>query len=672
MRKWIKMFEEAEETADLKVLPKLGVDLVEKAKQGRIYVPIGREREIEEAMRILNRKTKNNPCLVGDPGVGKTAIVEGIACMIATGDCPDSIAGRRIFEISLTDIMAEGDVPKTIKKLLKELEDNPDVIVFIDEVHTIMKQDDLANGFKPAMARGNMRLIGATTLNEYRQYIEADGALERRFQKVKVEQPSVEDCITILRGIKDKFEDFHGVLYDDDAIVACVRLSDRYVKDKFLPDKAIDLIDEIGAKIRTARRSGRKLDPRIVELEAELETVKSQKNRAVANQQYELSGQYRRREAEILQELEGLNANLPAAEREVITKQMVEEFVSKKFGIPNISSDESGDKRRAKELASNLKVDIIGQDEPIDKIARVIKRNFAGLRDPNRPIGTFLLCGTTGVGKTFTVKKLAEHLTGDIKNYIRFDMSEFKQPHQVARLIGSPPGYVGYGTGGELTNKVKDRPNSIILFDEVEKADPSIFDILLQVFDDGRLTSSEGKTVDFSNTIIFMTTNEGASSITKAAPSIGFGARQEEANDQRIKSSVRNALMAKFRPEFLNRIDEIIVFNPLPQSSAMSILDVQLKDLTKRLESQGFSITFGQNIKNRLVEVGFDPQMGARPMRRAVQSVVESPLADYILDNDDVKTLYVDYDTSLGKVTVNDVPMNEKKRHIVRSFRLFS
>lgn len=666
------MFEEAEEKSELKVLPKLGVDLIEKAKQGKIYVPIGREREIEEAMRILNRKTKNNPCLVGDPGVGKTAIVEGIACMIATGDCPSSIADRRIFEISLTDIMAEGDVPKTIKKLLKELEDNPDVIVFIDEVHTIMKNDDLANGFKPAMARGNMRLIGATTLNEFRQYIEADGALERRFQKVMVEQPSVEDCITILRGIKDKFEDFHGVLYDDDAIVACVRLSDRYVKDKFLPDKAIDLIDEIGAKIRTARKSGKKLDPKIEELEIELEMVKTQKNRAVANQQYELSGEFRRREGEILKELEELNSNLPAAEREVITKQMVEEFVSKKFGIPNISSDASGDKRRAKELASNLKLDIIGQHEAIDKITRVIKRNFAGLRDPNRPIGTFLLCGTTGVGKTFTVKKLTEYLTGDIKNFIRFDMSEFKQPHQVARLIGSPPGYVGYGTGGELTNKVKDRPNSIILFDEVEKADPSIFDILLQVFDDGRLTSSEGKTVDFSNTIIFMTTNEGASAITKAAPSIGFGARQEEANDQRIKSSVRNALMSKFRPEFINRIDEVIIFNPLPESSAMSILDVQLKDLTRRLESQGFSITFGENIKNRLVEVGFDAQLGARPMRRAVQSVVESPLADYILDNEDVKTLYVDYDTSLGKVTVNDVPMNEKKSHIVRSFRLFS
>lgn len=668
------MFEEAEEKPErkpLKVLPKLGVDLVEKAKQGKIYVPIGREREIEEAMRILNRKNKNNPCLVGDPGVGKTAIVEGIACMIATGDCPDSIADRRIFEVSLTDIMAEGDIPKTVKSILKELEDNPDVIIFIDEVHMVMTQEQLANGFKPAMARGNMRLIGATTLNEFRQYIEKDGALERRFQKVMVEEPSIEDCIKILIGIKEKFEDYHGVRYEDEAVIACVKLSARYVKDKYLPDKAIDLMDEIGAKIRTLRPSARGVDPRAVELENQLADVVNQKNRAIKAQQYGSLSQYTSEEGRIRKELEELNSNIPEREREVVTKKMVEEFAAKKFNLPGITM-EGDDKRRAKELAKNMKGEIIGQDQQIDQIAKVIKRNFAGFRDPNRPVGTFLLCGTTGVGKTFTVKKLAEHLTGDATNYVRFDMSEFKAPHQVARLIGSPPGYVGYGKGGELTNKVKDRPNSIILFDEIEKADPSIFDILLQVFDDGRLTDGEGRIVDFTNTTIFMTSNLGASAITKQSPTIGFGSRQEESQEQKVKSSIREALMAHLRPEFINRIDEIIIFNPLPQSAAMSILDVQLKDLTKRLQSQEFTVTFGDNIKSYLVQQGFDPQMGARPMRRAVQSIVESPLSDYILDNEDVKVLHVDYDMNLGKVTINDVVMNERKRHIIRSFRLFS
>lgn len=665
------MFEEAEEKSELKVLPKLGVDLVEKAKQGRIHVPIGREDEIEHVMRILNRKNKSNPCLIGDAGVGKTAIVEGIACKIASGDCPPSIADRRIFEISLTDIMAEGDVPKTLKKILKELQDNPDVIVFIDEVHMVMKQEDLSNGLKPAMSRGEIRLIGATTLDEFGQYIEKDKALDRRFTKVMVEEPSVEDAIKILMGIKKIYEDFHAVFYEDDAIVACVKLSDRYVKNMYLPDKAIDLMDEIGAKIRTMRGK----NSRVTELENERSTLQNEINTLVRRQQWQQAGELRQRHQprmdELDREIEALNSRIPTNEREVITKKMVEEFAAKKYKIPAISSGDD-DRKRAKELGGKLKIDIIGQDEPIDKIAKVIKRNFAGFRDPNRPIGTFLLCGTTGVGKTYTVKKLAEYLTGDADSCIRFDMSEFKAPHQVSRLIGSPPGYVGYGKGGELTNKVKDRPNSIILFDEIEKADPSIFDILLQVFDDGRLTDSEGRTVDFTNTIFFMTTNEGASAITKAAPSIGFGARKEEANEQRIKSSVRDSLMGKFRPEFLNRIDEIIIFNPLPESAAMSILDVQLKDLTRRLSNQGMSITFGENIKRRLIEIGFDPQLGARPMRRSVQDIVESPLSEYILDNDGVKNFYVDFDKSLNKVTINDVPMNERKNHIIRSFRLFS
>lgn len=671
------MFEEAgEEKTPLKLLPKIGVDLCEKARQGKIFPPIGRDNEIDEALRILNKRVKNNPCLIGDPGVGKTAIVEGIACMIESGDCPDSLQGRRIFELRVMDILAEGasEIPKTVKKLLKELEDNPEIILFIDEVHMVMKHDDLANGFKPAMARGEMRLIGATTLNEFREHFEKDKALERRWGKVMIEEPSVEDAITILRGIKSKYEDFHAVVYEDDAIVACVKLSHRYVKNLYLPDKAIDLMDEIGAKIRTMRR--KRVDPRVDELEAERSALQSEITALVKRQEFQQATVVRQRNEpriqELNRELELLNSQVPTVEREVITKKMVEEFAAKKYKISAISS-EGSEKIRAKELAGKMKVDVIGQDEAIDKISKVIKRNTVGLKNPRKPIGTFLLLGTTGVGKTFTIKTLAKHLTGDENNIKRFDMSEFAQPHTVSKFIGSPPGYVGFGQGGELTNAVKYRPNSIILFDEIEKADPKIFDVLLQVFDDGRLTDGEGKTVDFTNTIIFMTSNLGASAITTSSMPIGFGtARQEEAQEQKIKSSVMDAVYQHLRAEFINRIDEIIIFNPLTKVTAMPILDTQIKSVVKRLLDQDINITFSEELKNHVMEEGFDPKLGARPMERAVDRIIMTPLADYLIDNEGEKTIHIDFDPRTKKVIINGILMNERKSHIIRSFRLFS
>lgn len=647
----------------------LGRDFTKMAEDGKISPVIGREKEIEQIIWVLSRKNKNNPIIIGEAGVGKTAIVEGIANMIISDECPDSLKDKRIIYIDMGSIMAgaskQGELEGRIKQLLKELEENDDVILFIDEIHLIVNESlsiDVANMMKPALARGEMRCIGATTYNEFRESIEKDGALARRFQKVNVDPTTVEDTIEILRRIKGSYEEYHKVSYSDKAVVACVKLSDKYITDRFFPDKAIDLMDEVGAKIRISRKKN--VPPEIIETEVQLHRVGEEINNAIKNQKYEEAAELRLREVELKNDLAELGKKYSNEEVVEVTEGDVENVISIKTDIPvtKLSKDEGA---RLLNLEKELSIDIIGQSEAVKTVSKCIRRSRSGLKDPNRPNGVFLFLGSTGVGKTHTVKTLAKHIFSSEKDVIRIDMSEYGAQHNVSRLIGSPPGYVGYGEGGQLTEKVRRKPYSIVLLDEIEKAHPKVLDVLLQVFDDGHLTDGQGVQVDFKNTIIVMTSNIGSSSVDQMVAPVGFGASSNVSNtakEERTKRTIEKELKESLRPEFINRIDDIIIFNSLDREAISRIVGSEVKKLEKRLNELGYELSLSDTIKELLLEEGYDEKMGARPLRRAIQKFIEDPISDAILrkDVEEGDTLNMDYNPSTKKISINDEVVNEK------------
>ena len=625
-------------------LNQFGEDLTEKAKEGKLDPIIGRKEEIERVIQILSRRTKNNPCLIGEPGVGKTAVVEGLAQKIVSGDVPEILKNKRVVTVDISSMVAgakyRGDFEERIKKALNEVKKAGDVILFIDEVHTIVGAGsaegaiDAANILKPLLARGEIQLVGATTLNEYRKFIEKDSALERRFSPVTVNEPSEKDTITILKGIKDKYEAHHNVKITDEAIDAAVKLSVRYINDRYLPDKAIDLIDEAASRARL--RTYTEPDS-LKELEEELANVTKDKEEAVKIQKFEKAASLRDKEKELKAKYEKeqnkwKNKNNKSVTD--ITEENIAEVIANWTGIPakKITEDEN---ERLKHLEENLHERVIGQNEAVEAVAKAIRRGRVGLKDPKRPIGSFLFLGPTGVGKTELSKALAECLFGDENAMIRMDMSEYMEPHSVSKLIGSPPGYVGFDEGGQLTEKIRRKPYSVILFDEIEKAHPDVMNMLLQILEDGRLTDSQGRTVNFKNTVIIMTSNIGARLITDKK-SLGFSNAKNTEDTQKeyeeTKKEVMEALKKELRPEFINRIDEIIVFHKLTDEEIDKIIDIMLKEVVGRLKDQKIEIELEPSVKKLIASKGIDKNFGARPLRRTIQSVLEDSLAEEILD----------------------------------------
>jgi len=633
--------EETFNYSSVKQLEGFGVNLTELAAKKELDPVIGRDQEIERVMQVLVRRKKNNPVLIGEPGVGKTAIVEGLAQRIVAGEVPEILKNKIIFSLDVAALVAgtkyRGEFEKRMKKLLQIVTKDRNIILFIDEIHTIVGAGsaegaiDAANILKPALARGEISCIGATTPDEYRKYIEKDAALERRFQKIYVREPSEEETLAILRGLRKKYESHHRVIYTDKALEAAVYLSKRYITDHYLPDKAIDVIDEAGAR---ARLKVFVIPPELKALKEELERLRAEKELAVLNQDYEKAARLKEHEMEIETEYRKKYSEWRRfAETSVVKVDVddVAEVVASWTGIPLKKLEETEAEKLLK-LEEALHERIVAQEEAIRAVARAIRRARSGLKDPRRPIGVFLFLGPTGVGKTELAKALAEYLFGDEKALIRFDMSEYMERFSVSRLIGAPPGYVGYEEGGTLTEKVRRRPFSVILFDEIEKAHPDIFNLLLQIMDDGRLTDSQGHEVDFRNTIIIMTSNLGSSYINKAKKAIGFVTDENDEKDfEQIKSLVLDEVKRTFRPEFLNRIDEIIVFHPLKREHIEQIIEILLKDIRKRLQEKNMKLVLTKGAKDFLVEKGFDPVYGARPLKRAIQRYVEDPLAEEIL-----------------------------------------
>ena len=670
----INELKEDKEKVETTLLDSIGRDLTELAKENKFDPTIGRIKEIEEVVAILARRRKNNPVLIGDPGVGKTAIVEGIAQIIANDEnCPDTLKGKRIIEVDMASIMAgaanQGDLEKRVKRIIKELEDNPDVIVFIDEIHMIVdsnKPIDVSNMFKPALARGEMRCIGATTEKEYK-IIEKDSALERRFQKVSVGEPTQEETIEILKRLKDNYGKYHGVEYTDDAVIACVKLAGRYITDRFFPDKAIDLLDEVGARMRVRKTKSKQ----IKDLEIELHKIGERKNKLLKSQKFEEAGELRKSENEIKLRLEDLSKN---EENIVVDKKDVEAVMSKKLDLPELKSDDEDVAKKYLELSDKLKMDVIGQDEAVTKVSKLLRRNAAGLKDPNRPSGVFLFLGSTGVGKTHLVKTLAKNIFGSETAMIRLDMSEYGEKHNVARLIGSPPGYVGYGEGGQLTEKVRRKPYSIILLDELEKAHPDVLNVLLQVFEDGHLTDGQGKKVDFKNTIIIMTSNIGArvAAETSRTP-VGFGSGESKSaiQEETAKETIKNELKKALAPEFLNRIDDIIIFSKLSKDSIYKIIDVELAKVRKKLDNMGYTLEITDNLKDLLIEKGYDSSLGARPLKRAIVKYIEDPISEEILRKTITDKIVMDYDKDSNKVLINGNQIIEKSKNVL-SWKLFN
>lgn len=658
------------------ILDQLGTDLTELAKVGKIEPVIGREHEIEQLVWVLNRKTKNNPVLIGEPGTGKSHIVGGIALKIINGDIP-MLENKRLISLDVTSLTSgaggQGELQERVKALLKELANNKDVILFIDELHMLMAAKSgemgVADMIKPALARGEMRCIGATTLAEYKR-IEKDGALARRFNPVIMTVLSIADTIKILNGIKSIYEEFHNVEYTDEAIEACVKLSDRYVTDRYFPDKAIDLMDEVGAKIRI-EKSGPK-NPEIKNKEKELLKLRDKFDLLMDEADFEEAGKVKTKIKELENELKD---KVVETIKIKINKSDVERIISLKTGIPVDKLDKNKN-TKILNLSKELKAVVIGQDEAIDKIAKNVIRTNAGLKDPNRPNGIFLLLGTSGGGKTHTVKQLAKQLYGSENNMIRIDMSEYGAPHNVARMIGSPPGYVGHGEGGQLTEKVKRKPNSVILFDEIEKAHPDVLDIMLQIFEDGKLTDGEGVTVDFRNTYIFMTSNIGSNQIKTVVekPTFGFSNIKPEQKVSQIKNDVTEEISRRLKPEFINRIDEIIIFAPLTKENIYQLVDIEVDKLRKRVEELGFTLNITNRVKDLLSVKGYDPQMGARPLRRAVQTYLENPISIEIMKKNITDKIEVDYDEKSDKMIINGEMINENKFYIKKFdvFNLFS
>ena len=622
-------------------LNQYGKDLTELAKQNKLDPVIGREKEIERVIEILSRRTKNNPCLIGEPGVGKTAVVEGLAQMIKENNVPEILKNKRVVSLDIASMIAgakyRGDFEERLKKSLQEIKSASNVILFIDEIHTIVGAGsaegamDAANILKPLLSRGEIQVIGATTLNEYRKYIEKDSALERRFQSVIVEEPSIEDTIQILRGLKDKYEAHHKVKITDEAIKEATVLSERYITDRFLPDKAIDLIDEACSKVKI--KSLTKPES-FKNLEKELDKKSKEKEEAIISQNFEKAAKIRDEEKELKEKISKQDEKWKKQEnnKEIsIGKEEICEVVSNwtKIPVTKLTQTESD---KIKNLDKELKKRVIGQDEAIDVLSRAIKRARVGLKDINRPIGSFMFLGPTGVGKTELTKALALNMFGSENAMIRLDMSEYMEPHSVSKLIGSPPGYVGYDDGGQLTEQVRRKPYSIILFDEIEKAHPDVFNILLQILDDGRLTDSNGRTVNFKNTVIIMTSNTGARNITETK-SIGFINKDDgSASYERAKAEVMNELKKTFRPEFLNRLDEIIIFNKLGKEAIEKIASIMLNEFADKLKQREITVKIDKSIIEYIVKVGFDDVYGARPLKRAVQSKVEDKFAEELLD----------------------------------------
>jgi len=624
------------------VLDNFGRDVSKLADEGRLDPIIGREVEIERVSQILSRRKKNNPILIGEPGVGKTAIVEGLALRIQQKRVSRTLFNKRIVMLDLAALVAgtkyRGQFEERMKAIMNELEKTRDVILFIDEIHTIVGAGgatgslDASNIFKPALARGELQCIGASTLDEYRQYIEKDGALDRRFQKVLVDPPSMEETIHILQNIKGKYEDFHNVEYDDEAIEACVKLSERYISDRFLPDKAIDVLDEVGARVHLKNIH---VPEHIEELEALIEKTREEKNAAVKNQQYEQAASFRDKESRLSIQLEQEKEKWEEeakAKKYPVGEPEIAEVIAMMTGIP-VNRVAQSESNKLVHMSDDIKASIVGQDEAIIKITKAIQRNRVGLKDPSKPIGSFIFLGPTGVGKTELAKALARYLFDSDDTLIRIDMSEYMEKFSISRLIGAPPGYVGYEEGGQLTEKVRRKPYSVILLDEIEKAHPDVYNILLQVLDDGQLTDGLGRKVDFKNTLIRMTAKIVVSQLKDFCQAVGFQtAARESSKDQFTKGTIQNALKRTFSPEFLNRIDDVVVFNSLSQDHIFEIIDITLKDLFKRLDEMGYAIKLTAKAKKFVAEKGFDPQFGARPLHRAIQKYIEDPLAEFILN----------------------------------------
>ena len=620
------------------ILDQFGRNLTQLAREKKLDPVIGRTRELERVMQILSRRTKNNPVLIGEPGVGKTAIVEGLAQKIVSNDIPDTLRNKQLYTLDLGALVAgsryRGDFEERLKKVLKEIKTRGDIVLFIDEIHTLVGAGaaegaiDAASILKPMLARGELQTIGATTTDEYRKHLEKDAALERRFQPVKVEEPTVAHTIEILKGIRDKYEAHHRVTITDQALVAAANLADRYISDRHLPDKAIDLIDEAGSRLRIKRMG---TPPDLKDLETRLGEVQEAKKKAVEEQRFEEAGRLRDQEKTLLEEKSTKEAEVKASGVDLfdeVDEEAVAEVLSIWTGIPvyKLTEEETA---KLLNMEAELHKRIIGQESAIKAVSQSIRRTRAGLKDPKRPSGSFIFLGPTGVGKTELAKTLTEFLFGNDSALISLDMSEYMEKHTVSRLVGAPPGYVGYEEGGQLTEAVRRKPFSVVLFDEIEKAHPDVFNILLQILEEGRLTDSQGRTVDFRNTVLIMTSNLGTADLRKA--NVGFTKNDEAVSYERMKDKVMDALKVHFRPEFLNRIDDVIVFHELAQEEVMQMVDLMTKRLMGQLESQGLGIELTHNAKVLLSKKGYDPQLGARPLRRAIQRMVEDPLSEKIL-----------------------------------------
>ncbi|VAH31924.1 unnamed protein product [Triticum turgidum subsp. durum] len=651
-------------------LEEYGTNLTKLAEEGKLDPVVGRQDQIERVTQILGRRTKNNPCLIGEPGVGKTAIAEGLAQRICNGDVPETIEGKKVITLDMGLLVAgtkyRGEFEERLKKLMEEIKQNDDIILFIDEVHTLIGAGaaegaiDAANILKPALARGELQCIGATTLDEYRKHIEKDPALERRFQPVKVPEPTVEESIQILRGLRERYELHHKLRYTDDALVAAAQLSYQYISDRFLPDKAIDLIDEAGSRVRLRHAQ---LPDEAKELDKKLRQITKDKNEAVRGQDFEKAGELRDEEMELKAQITAIidkSKEMVKAETEsgevgpLVTEADIQHIVSSWTGIPveKVSSDESD---RLLKMEETLHTRIIGQDEAVKAISRAIRRARVGLKNPNRPIASFIFSGPTGVGKSELAKALASYYFGSEEAMIRLDMSEFMERHTVSKLIGSPPGYVGYTEGGQLTEAVRRRPYTVVLFDEIEKAHPDVFNMMLQILEDGRLTDSKGRTVDFKNTLLIMTSNVGSSVIEKGGRKIGFDLDSDEKDTSynRIKSLVTEELKQYFRPEFLNRLDEMIVFRQLTKLEVKEIADIMLKEVFDRLKAKEIDLQVTEKFRDRVVDEGYNPSYGARPLRRAIMRLLEDSLAEKMLAGEvkEGDSAIVDVDSD-GKVVV--------------------
>ena len=656
------------------VLDNFGRDLTKMAEDGKLDPVVGREKEIERVSQILSRRKKNNPILIGEPGVGKSAIAEGLALRIVQRKVSRVLFGKRVVTLDLASLVAgtkyRGQFEERMKAVMNELEKNPDVILFIDEIHTIIGAGgasgsmDASNMFKPALARGEIQCIGATTLDEFRQHIEKDGALERRFQKVIIEPATQEESLEILNNIKSKYEDHHNVTYTPEAIKACVALTARYITDRHLPDKAIDALDEAGSRVHITNIN---VPENVLELEKKMEDIKELKNQVVRSQKYEEAAKLRDTEKQLQAQLEEAKKaweEETKMNRVTVTEDNVAEVVSMMSGVPvqKISQNE-GDK--LVKMVEMLKGKVIGQDEALKKVVKAIQRNRAGLKDPNKPIGSFIFLGPTGVGKTQLAKVLARHLFDNDEALIRIDMSEYMEKFAVTRLIGAPPGYVGYEEGGQLTEKVRRRPYSVVLLDEIEKAHPDVFNMLLQVLDDGQLTDSLGRKIDFKNTIIIMTSNIGARQLKDFGQGVGFGTQtRQESVEESNKGVVENALKKAFAPEFLNRIDDVVMFNSLGKEDIHKIIDIELNGLFGRVNSLGYTIKITDAAKDFIVDKGYDIQYGARPLKRAIQKYLEDPMAEEIIKSNlsEGDQIEIDFDNEKKEITVRTIKPKTKKK----------